>query len=86
MTDFLVCDPDRSFASSLVSRLNAWGYAAAVFGSGDQAVQKLLVEPCEVIVLGVYVGDLLGVRVIPEIYRVCPEARIIAVGDQSSLA
>ena len=83
--DILICDEDRDLAGSLKTFLVGCGYTVQVSNRGSRGIQKLLSDPCGVVVLGVHVGDVEGLEMLPVIHEIDGELPVVAIGDRESM-
>lgn len=85
MSDILVIDRNSSASDKLLSHLNTWGYAVKVTKDIDNAIDLLGSGSFGAIILNVYIDEAGIIDEIKAIYKMNPNIRIVAIGDQSSL-
>ena len=81
----LVVDDERDFLESLVRRLGRRGLSARGAGSGQEALDMLEAEPCEVVVLDIKMPEMDGLQVLERIREKHPQVEVILLTGHASV-
>lgn len=73
------------FEAELIRNLTEkWEYRIDRVNTGKEAVDKCGVEDFELVLLDVFLPDMKGYELIPEIQKISPETKLIAVTDSNN--
>ncbi len=81
----LIVDDEERFRSTLVKLLASRGMTAAAAGSGEEALEVLAREPFDVILLDVRMPGMGGMKALPRIKELRPEAEVLALTGHASV-
>jgi DNA-binding NtrC family response regulator len=85
MPDVLICDPDREHAETWTRPIAASGYSLELVESSSRAVQRLLSEPCGMLLVSVSPGDDDGLDTISVVHNIDSNLPVVAVAKGESL-
>lgn len=77
MTKILVVDDDQDLRENLVEVLNDADFTTAAAGDGDKAIEKLLAENFDLVLLDSIMPGMGGMEVLPLIKRKFPKIKVI---------
>jgi CheY-like chemotaxis protein len=78
-TRVLVVDDDAAVRETVVEFLDRRGYQTSVAVDGTNAVQALLREPADIVLLDIHMPGLTGVDALPTLRAIAPHAVVIMV-------
>lgn len=89
MRRMLIVDDEPKLCACLAQFFSARGLAVRFAMSGEEALERLMDEPADVILLDMRLPDLPGTEVLKRARELCPQAKIIMVtavdGDEPQL-
>ena len=80
----LVIEDERKIARFVQKGLKEFGFAVDVMGRGDEALEMILDNPFDAVVLDIAMPGIDGFRAIPEFGRLRPELPIIVLSSSES--
>jgi len=81
----LIVDDEERFRSTLIKLLSSRGMEATAAGSGEEALEILGRESCDVILLDVKMPGMGGVKALPRIKELRPEAEVLILTGHASV-
>jgi CheY-like chemotaxis protein len=78
----LVVDDDGAAWASARVVLSEAGYAVTEVQNGRQALQRVMANPPDLLITGIFMQDVDGIELIAAVKRSHPAVRIIAVSDR----
>jgi len=81
----LIVDDEERFRQTLVKLLASRGMTAASAGSGEEALEMLGREPYDVVLLDVRMPGMGGMKALPRIKELRPEAEVLALTGHASV-
>jgi DNA-binding NtrC family response regulator len=81
----LVVDDEKDFALALAERLQGRGYDAAACFSGKEAIEKVMSDPIDVVVLDVMMPEMDGVEALHSIKDAKPLTEVILLSGKATL-
>lgn len=78
----LVVDDDVAALASARVVLSEAGYAVTEAQHGRQALQRIMANPPDLLITGIFMQDVDGIELIAAVKRSNPDVRIIAVSDR----
>lgn len=78
----LVVDDDGAALASAGFVLSKAGYAVTETQNGRQALQRVMANPPDLLITGIFMPDIDGIELIVAVKRSHPHVRIIAVSDR----
>ena len=85
MASILICDEDALFTVSLQRRLTDAGYRVAATERAGEAIQRVLSQQVDAIVLGIHTTGMSGVEALPILNQIAPSLPVIVVADDEGL-
>jgi len=84
----LVIDDERAFADSLARILDMFGYDASTAYTAIDALERIGVQPCDLVVSDVVLdGDMSGIDIAIEFSKRLPKCRVLLMsGDDATAA
>lgn len=84
-TKVLVMDDDRAVADSFVLILRFYGYDASCVYSGEQAIEVIRTNPCDVLISDVVVdGGMSGIELAIEFSQLLPLCKVLLMSGTNS--
>jgi two-component system, OmpR family, response regulator len=81
----LIVDDEERFRSTLIKLLSSRGMQAAAAGSGEEALELLEGQAFDVILLDVKMPGMGGVKALPRIKELRPEAEVLVLTGHASV-
>jgi DNA-binding NtrC family response regulator len=78
----LVVDDDGAALASARVVLNEAGYAVTAAQNGRQALQRIMANPPDLLITGIFMQEVDGIELIAAVKRSHPAVRIIVVSDR----
>lgn len=85
MATVLICDEDLLFTVSLRQRLIDDGYHVAVTQRAGEAIQRILSQQVDVVILGIRTVGMSGLEALPIVNQIDPALPVIVVADNETL-
>lgn len=82
--EILIIDDEPTIISTLIKRLNRWGYEARSAENALDALKILSTDPVDLILLDVYLKETTAIELIPKIKSIKPTVNIITMTGQTS--
>lgn len=79
MERILVVDDEEGITTVVQTVLTRRNYTVVTARNGRDALEKLTLAPIDLIITDMIMPDIDGLHLIPEIHRLCPKVKIIAM-------
>jgi DNA-binding response OmpR family regulator len=80
----LIVDDDSQVTYYIMRRLAGWGYASQSANTGAEALEKIVNEKFELIILDIMLPDFKGYDLIPKFKSIQPDVGIITMTGHNS--
>ncbi|MCK6500663.1 MAG: sigma-54 dependent transcriptional regulator, partial [Nitrospira sp.] len=84
--EFLVLDDDKTFREAACFLIESEGHQAEGASSGEAALRRLGEEKFDVVLVDLHLGKDSGLALLPEIQKGSPEAAVVAISAQGTIA
>lgn len=80
----LIVEDDTVFSAAIADAVRSWGSTAEKAGTGKDALQKIEKHCFDLILLDIFLPDMRGHLLIPEIKKIWPRSNIITMTGHNS--